>query len=49
VRFLDALQEAGLGAPLTLLPGAGHELRAPHHVWAMYRAIWEFFQQNPPL
>jgi dipeptidyl-peptidase-4 len=46
VQFLDALQKAGQHAPLTLLPGAGHSLRAPQHAWAMYQAIWEFLQQN---
>ncbi len=49
VRFLDALQEAGFDAPLILLPGSGHEPRAPRHVWATYQAIWEFLQHNLPL
>ena len=49
VQFLDALQKAGLGAPLTLLPGSGHQPLAPHHVWTMYQAIWEFLQKNLPL
>lgn len=46
VQFLDALQKAGLDAPLILLPGSGHLPRAPQHVWAMYQSIWEFLQKN---
>ena len=46
IQFLDALQRAGIGAPLTLLPGAGHRPHAPQHVWAQYQAIWEFLQKN---
>jgi dipeptidyl-peptidase-4 len=46
VQFLDALQKAGAGAPVILLPGSGHSPQAPQHVWAMYQAIWDFLQQN---
>lgn len=46
VRFLDALQKAGLGAPLVLLPGSGHTPQAPQHLWAMHQAIWDFLNKN---
>jgi dipeptidyl-peptidase-4 len=46
ILFLDALQKAGLSAPLTLLPGSGHRPRAPQHLWALYQSIWEFLHRN---
>ncbi|MGA2081119.1 MAG: DPP IV N-terminal domain-containing protein [Holophaga sp.] len=46
VQFLDAIQKAGTGAPLILLPGSDHSVRSPQHIWAMYQAIWDFLQQN---
>ena len=46
VQFLDALQQAGLGAALTLLPGAGHGPQAAQHVWARYQSIWDFLHKN---
>lgn len=46
VRFLDALQKAGAGAPLVLLPGAGHAPRERPHLRALHQAMWEFLQQN---
>jgi dipeptidyl-peptidase-4 len=46
LRFLDALQKAGAGAPVILLPGSGHSVQEPRHIWAMYQAIWEFLQKN---
>ena len=46
ILFLDALQKAGIVAPLVLLPGSGHQPRAPQHTWAMYQSIWEFLQKN---
>jgi dipeptidyl-peptidase-4 len=46
VMFLDALQKAGHGAPLILLPGSDHSPRAPQHAWARYQAMWEFLSKN---
>jgi len=46
VQFLDALQKAGLSAPLVLLPGSDHSPRAPQHQWAMYDGMWEFLKAN---
>jgi dipeptidyl-peptidase-4 len=46
VAFLDALQKAGLDAPVTLMPGSGHSPRAPQHTWAMYESIWGFLKAN---
>jgi dipeptidyl-peptidase-4 len=45
VRFLDALQQAGGGAPLVLLPGAGHQPLERPHLRALHQAMWEFLQQ----
>ena len=46
IQFLDALQKAGLGAPLILLPGSGHTPQEPQHLWAMHQAIWDFLDKN---
>jgi len=46
VQFLDALQKAGLNAPLTLMPGSDHSPKAPQHQWAMYEGMWEFLKAN---
>jgi dipeptidyl-peptidase-4 len=46
IRLLDALQQAGSGAPLVLLPGAGHVPTERHHLRALHQAMWTFLQQN---
>ena len=45
-RFLDALQKAGHGAPLILLPGADHRGRAARHLWTLYQSLWDFLQRK---
>jgi dipeptidyl-peptidase-4 len=46
IQFLDALEKAGLTAPLILMPGSGHSPNAPQHAWAMYGGMWEFLKEN---
>ena len=46
VQFVDALEKAGMVAPLTLLPGSSHSPKAPQHIWTMYESIWEFVHAN---
>jgi dipeptidyl-peptidase-4 len=46
VQFLDALQKAGLDAPMISLPGSDHSPKAQQHRWAMYDGIWNFLKTN---
>jgi len=46
VQFIDALQKAGKDAQVVLMPGSDHSPRAPQHVYAMYKATWDFLKAN---
>ncbi len=46
IQFIDALQKASQPATLMLLPGSNHGPVAPHHVWARFKATWEFIRAN---
>jgi dipeptidyl-peptidase-4 len=45
VMLIDALQKAGHGAQIVLLPGSDHSPRAPQHAWARYQAMWDFLSK----